>query len=125
MPLLQIKLYHAVADVERSGGPREDVSAEGEDADHWRPMLADEASSLSTSADPPNLCPPLLSPHLPHHNVLARAAVGGRCGSSRRGAVGAVAAAAMEPAWGSGGGRCAGAGAGRGGDGLPEGEGRR
>jgi len=27
MPLLQIKSYHAIADVEHSGGPREDAGA--------------------------------------------------------------------------------------------------
>ena len=48
MPL-QIKLYHAVADVEHSGRPREDTRADDEDADH-RPMLATGVSSLSTSA---------------------------------------------------------------------------
>jgi len=48
MPL-QIKLYHAFADVEHSGRPREDTRADDEDADH-RPMLATGVSSLSTSA---------------------------------------------------------------------------
>ena len=99
MPLLQIKLYHAVADVKCSSGPCEDAPAENWDVDH-RPMLNAGASYLSTSADP-NLCHPLLSSHLSHHNVLARAAAG--------------AGERYQPAWGSGGSGREEAGAGRGG----------
>ena len=102
MPLLQIKLYHAVADVKCSSGPCEDALAENRDADH-RPMLNAGVSYLSTSADL-NLCHLLLSSHLSHHNVLARVAAGAgeRCQpprGSRRG--GAVAAAARKPTRGA------------------------
>ena len=102
MPLLQIKLYYAVADVKHSSGPCEDAPAENRDADH-RPMLNAGASYLSTSADP-NLCRQPLFPHLSHHNILARAAAGAGerwqpPRGSRRG--GAVAAAARKPAQGA------------------------
>jgi len=98
MALLQIKMYHAVADVEHSGGPREHARAQltrTPTADHL-PMLAIGASSLPPS---PRV---LLSPHLHDHNVLTPSRGGAPAGAAREQARGAVVAAARELARGSG-----------------------